>query len=72
MQVAVECIRDPEQRVDPRWPAATLEPRDRGLGGADKLGEPALREPPFDAPLSDGAGNRGEEPSLLGARQASA
>lgn len=69
MQVAFERVGDPEQGVDPRRPAAALEPRDRRLRRPDALGELALGETSLDPTRGDCAGDRGEEPSLLGPRE---
>jgi hypothetical protein len=67
VQVGVESVRDAEEGVDPRRPAAALEAGDCGMGSAHQLGELGLREPPFLAPVGDLAGDLREEPALLGA-----
>ena len=67
VQVALERVGDPEQRVDPGRAAAALEPRDGRLRRVDQLRELALREAESGAPLGHGLGDGGEEPALLGA-----
>lgn len=69
MQVAVERVGDAEEGVDPRGPAAALQPSDRRLCRADEVGEIGLREPALPAPFSDLTGDLGEEPALLGPRE---
>ena len=66
MQVAVECLRDPQQGVDPRRPAAALESRDRGLRRSDEVRELPLREPELGTPLCHLVRDLREEPSLVG------
>ena len=72
MQIGVERVGDAEERVDPRRPAAALEPGDRGLGRADKRGEVGLRKAALPAPVGDLPGDLCEEPPLLGSGQARA
>lgn len=64
-EVAVQCIRDAQQRVDARRPPAGLEPRDRGLCRPGQLGEPALGESLFPASLRDPVRDCGEEPTAV-------
>src|SRR4051794_15748493 len=64
-ELAVESLGDPEQRVDPRWPAAALEPGDRRLRRAGQLRELALREAASVPLLGDLVGDLGEEPAAV-------
>src|SRR5438128_2747069 len=65
-EIALECIGDPEERVDPRGPASPLQPRDRRLGRADQLGELTLGQPSILPTLGDLVRHRGEEPATVG------
>jgi hypothetical protein len=65
-EVALQCVRDPEERVDSRWTAAPLEAGNRGLRRTDELGQLALGQASFLSPLGDLLRNRGEEPPPVG------
>ena len=69
MEIGVEGIRDSQECVDPRWPPPALEPGDRGLRRADELREVGLRETALTASVRDLAGDLGEQPTLLCARE---
>src|SRR6266511_1625652 len=64
-EIAVECIRNSHQRVDPGRPAAGLQTRDRRLCRAGQLRELALREPERLTPLGHLLRDRREEPAAI-------
>src|SRR5262249_60556785 len=65
-EVAVERVGDAQQCVDPRRPAAALEPGDRGLRRADDLRQLALGQA-FRLPaLCDLVRDRRKEPTAIG------
>src|SRR5207244_13017726 len=65
-KVAVECVRDPEESVDPGRAASALETRDRRLRCADEFRQLALRKPAGLTPFGDLARDGGEEPPSIG------
>ena len=65
-QLAVERLGDAEQRVDPRRPAAGLEPRDRRLRRRGQFGQLLLGEPAGFPLLGDLLRDAREEPALVG------
>src|SRR5262245_48019987 len=65
-EVAVERLRDTEQRVDARRPTTGLEPCDRRLSRPGQLGELLLREPERLPLVGDLLGDLREEPALVG------
>ncbi len=65
-QLAVERLGDPEQRVDPRRPAARLEPRDRRLRRPGQLGQLLLGEAEGLPLIGDLLRDAREEPALVG------
>src|SRR5919197_1260397 len=69
-KLAVQCIRDSQQRVDTRRSPAAFEPRDGRLGSADELGQLRLRELELLPPVRDLIRDLGEEPSIIRVRQA--
>src|SRR6266508_1233303 len=66
LELAVERLGDPQERVDLRRPAARLEPRDRRLGRAAELRELFLRQAARHALLGDLLRDAGEEPAVVG------
>src|SRR5688572_23772654 len=71
-EVAVECLGDPKQRVDPGRPPAVLEARDRGLRRPGQVRELLLREAELRAALGHSVGDLSEEPAVLRAGDAPA
>src|SRR5205823_3230234 len=65
-EVAVECIGDPKERVDPGRSTPALQPGDRRLRRADELRQLALREPTGLSTLGDLVRDCGEEPAAIG------
>jgi hypothetical protein len=65
-EVALQRIRDPEERVDPRWTASPLEAGNRGLRRPDELGQLTLGQSAFLPPFGDLLCNRSEEPASVG------
>ena len=70
MEVAVERVRELQERVDARWAPARLEPGDRRLSRAAHLGEFGLGEPQLSAAIRDLLGDLAEEPAVLRACEA--
>src|SRR6187455_815727 len=68
-ELALERLRDAEQRVDPRRTPATLEARDRRLRCVAQRRQLGLRQPELTTAVRDLRGNGGEEPALVGARK---
>jgi hypothetical protein len=64
-ELALERLRDAQQRVDARRPAAALETSDRRLGRAAELGQLALREVLLDTARRHLVGDVGEEPAAV-------
>ena len=69
MEIAVECVRELQERVDARRSSAGLEARDGRLGRPADARELGLREPELPAALGDLLGDLGEEPAVLRARE---
>src|SRR5205807_3100943 len=64
-EIALERVRDAEQRVDPRRAATALEARDRRLRRPDELCELALRETHRAATLGHAIRDLREEPAAV-------
>ena len=64
-QVTVERVRDAQQGVDARRPAAGFETRDGGLGGPAPFGELLLGQVLADALVGHLVGDSREEPAAL-------
>src|SRR5207249_495578 len=65
LELAVECLRDPQERVDLRRAAARLEPGDRGLSRAAELGQVLLRQAAGRPLLRHLLGDPREEPAVV-------
>src|SRR6266536_4013165 len=65
-EIAVQCICDPQERVDARRTPTTFQARDRRLRRPDELRQLPLRVALLLPALRDLVGDRGKEPSAIG------